>query len=108
MPRRTVIDAILARLPKQPPLVVETSSLAMMMAMLTESDCITLQSRSQIREAYLGSEMVALELEIPASERTVGYTLRSDWLGTAMQQSFIEQLRLECGADSPRASVSYR
>lgn len=108
VPRRTVIDAILARLPKQPPLVVETSSLAMMMAMLTESDCITLQSRSQIREAYLGSEMVALELEIPASERTVGYTLRSDWLGTAMQQSFIEQLRLECGADSPRASVSYR
>ncbi|MBN3764120.1 LysR substrate-binding domain-containing protein [Burkholderia sp. Ac-20365] len=96
VPRRAVIDSILARLPGKPPLVVETSSLAMMMAMLVESDCITLLSRSQIREAYPGSEMVALELETPEESRVVGYTLRTDWLGTPMQQAFIEQLSAEC------------
>jgi LysR family transcriptional regulator, regulator for genes of the gallate degradation pathway len=98
VPRRTVIDSILARLPAQPRLVVETSSLPMMLAMLVESDCITLLSRAQIHEAYPGSDMVALELETPEATRTVGYTIRTDWLGTAMQQAFIEQLRLECDA----------
>lgn len=98
LPRRAAIDSMLARLPGKPPLVVETSSLAMMMAMLVESDCITLLSRSQIREAYPGSEMVALELETPEASRVVGYTLRTDWLGTPMQQAFIEQLVQECRA----------
>jgi DNA-binding transcriptional LysR family regulator len=98
VPRRAVIDSILARLPGKPPLVVETSSLAMMMAMLVESDCITLLSRSQIREAYPGSEMVALELETPEATRTVGYTVRTEWLGTPMQQAFLKQLALEAAA----------
>lgn len=98
VPRRSVIDAIFARLPVKPPLVVETSSLAMMLAMLVESDCITLLSRAQIREAYPGSEMVALELETPEASRAVGYTLRTDWLGTAVQQAFIEHLREECAS----------
>ncbi|TAL95356.1 MAG: LysR family transcriptional regulator [Paraburkholderia sp.] len=96
VPRRAVIDSIFARLPVTPPLVVETSSLAMMVAMLVESDCITLLSRSQIREAYTGSEMVALELKTPEASRAVGFTVRTDWLGTAIQQAFVEHLREEC------------
>ncbi len=99
VPRRAVINSIFARLRVKPPIVVETSSLAMMMAMLVESDCITLLSRSQIREAYAGSEMVALELKTPEADRAVGYTLRADWLGTAMQLHFIECLRQECAVD---------
>ena len=98
VPRRAVIDSIFARLPVKPPLVVETSSLAMMIAMLVESDCITLLSRALIREAYPGSEMVALELETPEASRAVGYTLRTDWLGTAVQQAFVEHLREECAS----------
>ena len=96
VPRRAVIDSIFARLQVKPPLVVETSSLAMMIAMLVESDCITLLSRALIREASPGSEMVALELVTPEASRAVGYTLRSDWLGTAVQQAFVEHLREEC------------
>ncbi|MGH8778428.1 LysR family transcriptional regulator [Paraburkholderia sp.] len=96
VPRRAVIDSIFARLPVKPLVVVETSSLAMMMAMLVESDCITLLSRSQIREASSGSEMVALELETPEASRAVGFTVRTDWLGTALQQAFVEHLRREC------------
>jgi len=97
VPRRAAIDSILARLPGDPPLVVETSSLPMMMAMLVESDCITLLSRSQILEAYPASEMVALELQTPEAARTVGYTIRTEWLGTPVQQAFLEQLSLEAG-----------
>lgn len=102
VPRRAVIDSIFARLPVEPPLVVETSSLPMMMAMLVESDCITLLSRSQILEANPGSEMVALELKTPEADRAVGYTVRSDWLGTAVQLGFIDILRKECGSEPAR------
>jgi LysR family transcriptional regulator, regulator for genes of the gallate degradation pathway len=98
VPRRAVIDSLFTRLPATPPLVVETSSLAMMIAMLVESDCITLLSRSQIREAYPGSDMVALELKTPEAKRAVGYTVRTDWLGTAVQQAFIDVLRDECAS----------
>ena len=98
VPRRAVIDSIFARLPVKPPLVVETSSLAMMIAMLVESDCITLLSRALIREASPGSEMVALELVTPEASRAVGYTLRTDWLGTAVQQAFVGHLREECAS----------
>jgi DNA-binding transcriptional LysR family regulator len=104
VPRRAVIDSIFGRLPVKPPLVLETSSLAMMIAMLKESDCITLLSRAQIRDAYPGSELVALELEMPEASRAVGYTVRTDWLGTAVQQAFVEVLREECAFDSARAA----
>ncbi|MEK6348591.1 MAG: LysR family transcriptional regulator [Burkholderia sp.] len=100
VPRRTVIDALLAQLTVKPPLVVETTSLAMMVAMLVESDCITLLPRSQIDEALPGSEMAALELEAPEARRVVGYTLRADWLGTAVQQAFLGYLRDECAAQA--------
>jgi len=105
VPRRAAIDAILARLPVKPPLVVETSSLAMMMAMLIESDCITLLTHSQIREAYPGSEMAALELETPEASRAVGYTVRSDWLCTAVQEAFIAHLKQECDRAKPWPAI---
>ncbi|MBN3812115.1 LysR family transcriptional regulator [Paraburkholderia sp. Ac-20347] len=100
VPRRAVIDSIFARLPVKPPLVVETSSLAMMLAMLMESDCLTLLSRAQIRDAYPGRELVALNLELPGASRAVGYTVRTDWLGTAFQQTFLELLREESAMES--------
>jgi hypothetical protein len=40
--------------------------------------------------------MVALELDTPAARRAVGYTVRTDWLSTAVQEAFIELLREEC------------
>jgi DNA-binding transcriptional LysR family regulator len=67
-----------------------------MIAMLVESDCITLLTRAQIQESYAGSDMVALELKTPEAHREVGYTVRTDWLGTAIQQAFIDFLREEC------------
>lgn len=104
VPRRAVIDSIFAQLPVKPPLVLETSSLAMMLAMLMESDCLTLLSRAQIRDAYPGRELVALDLALPGASREVGYTVRTDWLGTAVQQTFVEALRAESESESGHAA----
>jgi DNA-binding transcriptional LysR family regulator len=95
VPRRAVIDGLLGQLPAIPRQVIETSSLAMMMATLVESDCLTLLARSQIHQAFSGSEIVALPLAAPESVRTVGMTTRADWLATAVQEAFMAQLREE-------------
>jgi LysR family transcriptional regulator of gallate degradation len=95
MPRRAAVEAMLQQLPRRPRLVVETSSLSMMMAMLMESDCITLLSRSQIPPAHPGDALVALDVNTPDARRTVGVTVRHDWLATAVQEAFLNQLREE-------------
>jgi LysR family transcriptional regulator of gallate degradation len=96
MPRRAVVDMMLARLPQPPRVLVETSSLAMMMAMLEENDCISLLSRSHILYGNYRNEVVALDVPSPKGERVVGYTTRADWLPTAPQREFIEQLQAQC------------
>ena len=96
MPRRAVVDLLLARLPQPPRVLVETSSLAMMIAMLEENDCISLLSRSHILYGNYRNEVVALDVPSPKGGRTVGYTTRADWLPTAPQQDFLEQLRAQC------------
>ncbi|XHS77788.1 LysR substrate-binding domain-containing protein [Burkholderiaceae bacterium UC74_6] len=96
MPRRAVVDLMLAQLPQAPQVLVETSSLAMMMAMLEENDCISLLSRSHILYGNYRNEVVALQVPSPNGERTVGYTTRVDWLPTEPQREFIAQLRSQC------------
>ena len=97
MPRRAVVDLMLAQLPKAPSVLVETSSLAMMMAMLEENDCISLLSRSHILYGNYRNEVVALNVPSPQGERAVGYTTRANWLPTEPQREFIEQLQAQCG-----------
>jgi DNA-binding transcriptional LysR family regulator len=96
MPRRAAVEAMLATLPQRPRVAVETSSLAMMMTMLEESDCISLLSRSHILYGNYADDVVALDVATPEKDRTVGLTTRTDWLATPVQQSFIEHLREEC------------
>lgn len=99
MPRRAVVELMLDTLPERPRVVVETSSLAMMMAMLEENDCISLLSRSHILYGNYRNDVVALNVVPPKAERTVGFTVRSDWLPTQVQQDFLEQLKLQCKMD---------
>lgn len=96
MPRRAVVDMMLATLPQPPRVLVETSSLAMMIAMLEENDCISLLSRSHILYGNYRHDVVALDVPSPHGERTVGYTTRADWLPTQPQREFIEQLQAQC------------
>ncbi|SFB28705.1 DNA-binding transcriptional regulator, LysR family [Collimonas sp. OK607] len=99
MPRRAVVEMMMETLPQRPRLVVETSSLAMMMAMLEENDCISLLSRSHILYGNYRNDVVALNIAPPKAERTVGFTTRADWLATQVQQAFIEYLREQCRMD---------
>ncbi|MFZ6645685.1 LysR family transcriptional regulator [Undibacterium sp. TJN25] len=99
MPRRRVVETMLATLPQRPRVVVETSSLAMMMAMLEENDCISLLSRSHILYGSYRNDVVALNIDTPEAERTVGYTTRTDWLATPVQHAFIEYLKEQCRRD---------
>ena len=99
MPRRTVVEMMLETLPQRPRVVVETSSLAMMMAMLEENDCISLLSSSHILYGNYRNDVVALNIAPPKAERTVGFTTRADWLATRVQQAFIEHLREQCRID---------
>lgn len=99
MPRRAAVEAMLATLPRRPRVAVETSSLAMMMSMLEESDCISLLSRSHILYGNYRDDVVALDIATPDKDRVVGLTTRTDWLATPLQQAFIEQLRAQCGLE---------
>jgi DNA-binding transcriptional LysR family regulator len=96
MPRRAAVEAMFATLPQRPRVAVETSSLAMMMTMLEESDCISLLSRSHILFGNYRDDVVALDIATPGKERTVGFTTRNDWLATPVQCMFIEHLREQC------------
>lgn len=104
MPRRAVLEEMLATLPHRPRVVLETSSLAMMMAMLVESDCITLLSRSNIFGGNYRNDVVALAVETPEAARAVGMTTRADWLATPVQHAFISHLREQCRQDLQLAS----
>jgi DNA-binding transcriptional LysR family regulator len=98
MPRRRVVEAMFAMLPERPRVGVETSSLAMMMTMLAESDCVSLLSRSHILFGSYRDDVVPLDVSTPDQDRMVGFTTRADWLATPLQLAFIGHLREECRA----------
>jgi DNA-binding transcriptional LysR family regulator len=106
-PRRAYVDNLFAELPARPRIVAETSSLAMMTALLGESDCLTLVSRGQALEEFQGIGLATLPLNLHAPERTVGATTRTGWLPTIVQRRFLHLLRQECRrlADEPRAAA---
>jgi DNA-binding transcriptional LysR family regulator len=99
MPRRATVEAMLATLPHRPRVAVETSSLAMMMSMLAESDCISLLSHSHILYGNYRDDVVALKVATPSKGRTVGLTTRTGWLATPVQQAFIFCLAAQCRID---------
>jgi DNA-binding transcriptional LysR family regulator len=95
-PRRVFVENLFARLPVRPRIVAETSSLAVMTAILAESDCLTLVSRAQALHEFKGAGLAMLPIRFRARERMVGVTMRSGWLPTAVQRRFLTLLRQEC------------
>lgn len=93
-PRRDVLEGLFANFPTPPKIVMETSSLPMMSAMLAESACITILSQSQTTRHLEESapspiELKVLPLQLDWQDRSIGITTRAEWLPTAIQQSFI-------------------
>ena len=100
-PRRTALEAFFATLPHRPRIVLETASVAMMMATLAESDCLCLSSRLQAETDFALSHLATLDVPFARSARHVGMSLRSDWLPTLVQRAFLAFLE-EAAADAPR------
>jgi LysR family transcriptional regulator of gallate degradation len=98
LPRRTVLDAMLARWKITPRAVVETSCLATIVALLRTSERISLLSRWHVGlDGWSGLrrlDAVAIEHE----PRFVGFTSRGDWLPTPFQREFLDLMRESVGA----------
>ncbi len=93
-PRRSALEAFFATLPYRPRIVLETASVAMMMATLVESDCLCLSSRLQAKTDFALSHLAILDVPFARSARHVGITLRANWLPTLVQRTllaFIEE-----------------
>ena len=91
VPRRIAIERFFATLPVRPRIWLDTSSPGTMMAVLAETDCITLVSRTQLLMDG-PAELSVLPVEVPHGGRMVGLTRRKDWLPTPVQQAFLNAL----------------
>jgi DNA-binding transcriptional LysR family regulator len=105
-PRRGFIEELFDRLPMRPRIVAETSSLAVMTAILRESDCLTLMSRAQAMDEFQSVGVSMLPINLHAAERVVGVTTRSGWLPTPVQRRFLTLLRQECHLLSTGSEMS--
>ncbi len=92
-PRRAALERLFAgRDPAR--VVLETNSTTTMLAMLQESDALSVTARSLAAAAPLA----VLPLPVPADGRRVGQITRADWLPTAEQAGFVACLRSAVGA----------
>jgi DNA-binding transcriptional LysR family regulator len=91
-PRRDLLETMFSRFPRRPHVVIETSSLAMIRAVLAESDCVALLAQSQVTLEHGAHELSILRAPGAGRARVVGVTSRRDWLPTAVQQTFVERL----------------
>lgn len=89
MPRRAVVEALFAALPRRPALVIETSSLDMTLALLREGQALALLSEGQV--AAQGG-LAALRGGPLLPRRVVGVTQRARWWPTPAQQAFLDAL----------------
>lgn len=89
-PRRAALEAFFETLPRRPRIVLETASVAMMMATLGESDCLCLSSRFQVKTDFALSHLATLDVAFARTARQVGVTLRSNWLPTLVQQTLLK------------------
>jgi LysR family transcriptional regulator, regulator for genes of the gallate degradation pathway len=93
LPRRRVLESILAQWRLSPRIHLETNSLGTLIADLAMSDHV-----SVLPHHYVGAEdhskmLVALDIPVPQPQRKVGLTSRRDWLPTVFQTELLKQMR---------------
>jgi DNA-binding transcriptional LysR family regulator len=93
LPRRAVLDGIIADWRLSARLQVETNSLGALVAILSSSDRISLLPRQYIAFDDHSNLLAALNIEVAHAVRTVGLTTRADWLPTAFQSEFLSLMR---------------
>lgn len=96
-PIRAAFDALFEKCPSPPRTSIETSSLVLTRAIIMESDRLSMLSRRQIaveeREGLLHCIPVSEDVRQRLGMRTIGITMRENWLPSGLQSMFLEQLR---------------
>jgi DNA-binding transcriptional LysR family regulator len=93
LPRRLVLDALLARWKISPRAPVETSCLSTIVALLRTADRISLLSRWHVElDGWSGLRCLD-RVGVPHNARLVGLTTRAGWLPTPFQQEFLGLMR---------------
>lgn len=93
LPRRDVLDRMLALWNIRPKARIETSCLTTILELLRGSDRISLLSRWHVDRATSG-DLRCIEVEGgPYEPRFIGLTTRTDWLPTPFQQEFLELIQ---------------
>lgn len=89
-PRRVALEQLFERFPQRPKMVMETSSLVTLIAVLQESECLSLLCRSQIRSSGLQGSLAEVFASPIGNDRIVGVTRRLDWVPTVTQDMFLQ------------------
>jgi DNA-binding transcriptional LysR family regulator len=101
LPRRAVLDRMLARWGIKPKARIETSCLTTILALLRGSDRISLLSRWQV-DRTAPADLCCIEVEgTPDNPRFVGLTIRRNWLPTPFQQEFLQLIQQSANSWSP-------
>ncbi|MDR6759380.1 DNA-binding transcriptional LysR family regulator [Mycoplana sp. BE70] len=96
-PIRAAFDALFEGSGTPPSASIETSSLVLTRAIILESDRLSMLSRRQIaieeRENLLSCVPVTKEVQSRLGSRTIGITMRENWLPSRLQATFLECIR---------------
>lgn len=98
LPRRAVVDRVRAAWDLPAGVDVEADSLGGVVAVLAETDRLSLLPRLGVARDGAGGpdDLAVLDLAVPHPRRVVGITTRTDWLPTALQAELLERLREVC------------
>ncbi|MCQ4629277.1 DNA-binding transcriptional LysR family regulator [Shinella sp. BE166] len=97
-PIRAAFDTLFEKCPTSPRASIETSSLILTRAIILESDRLSMLSRRQIaieeREGLLTCVAVAQDVRERLGTRTIGITVRENWLPSRLQSTFLDHIRM--------------
>jgi len=106
-PLRRHFDALVGRLnAKRTVAPIECNSLVAARSMLLASDRVMLSSEHQIHHELATGQLVALPHPFGTVTRSIGLTVRRDWLPTQVQAQLVEGLRRHARAASSRQAKS--
>jgi DNA-binding transcriptional LysR family regulator len=96
-PIRAAFDALFKGGSMNPKASVETSSLVLTRALILESDRLSMLSRRQIavedETKLLCCPPLSGDVQKCMGNRTIGFTVRENWLPSRLQSAFIDRLR---------------
>jgi LysR family transcriptional regulator of gallate degradation len=92
-PRRAVLDRMIADGRLSARVQIETNSVGALVAILSNSDRISLLPRQYIGFNHHSSLLAVLDMAFAHPVRRVGLTTRADWLPTAFQSEFLALMR---------------